>query len=171
MSPFLTRITSGVVLLAGLVSAASAESVVSPAKRQQSLERAKAFVSQREIAAVNVDPFNPPAFAEAVASMGRVTAVANPVAPVGGGAVAEAPKAGPRTDRDLLIAIAGSLKSPNSVVIGGQPTLLFGQKRVKAGGILTITFEGTQYTLEVIAIDRTTFTLRLNREEYTRNIK
>ena len=34
-----------------------------------------------------------------------------------------------------------------------------------------ITFEGNQYTLEITSIDRTNFTLRLNREEFTRTIK
>jgi hypothetical protein len=36
----------------------------------------------------------------------------------------------------------------------GTPSISFGQKRVKAGGVLTITFEGNQYTLEIVSIDR-----------------
>ena len=68
-------------------------------------------------------------------------------------------------------AIATSLKPSGYIVLGGQPSVSFGQKRVKAGGILTITFEGNQYTLEVVSIDRTNFTLRLNREEFTRTLK
>jgi hypothetical protein len=48
---------------------------------------------------------------------------------------------------------------------------VFGQKRVKAGGFLTITFEGNEYTLEIASIERPNFTLRLNREEFTRPIK
>ena len=34
-----------------------------------------------------------------------------------------------------------------------------------------ITFEGTEYTVEVTAIENNNFTLRLNREEFTRPIK
>jgi len=49
--------------------------------------------------------------------------------------------------------------------------LVFGQKRVKAGGLLTITFEGNEYTLEIVSIAPPNFTLRLNREEFTRPIK
>jgi hypothetical protein len=78
---------------------------------------------------------------------------------------------GPRGDRELVEAIAKSLKPSGYIVLGGQASLSFGQKRVKAGGILTITFEGSQYTLEITSIDRTNFTLRLNREEFTRTIK
>ena len=58
----------------------------------------------------------------------------------------------------LLQAIAASLKPSGYIVLGGQPSISFGQKRVKAGGVLTITFEGNQYTLEIVSIDRTTFT-------------
>jgi len=72
---------------------------------------------------------------------------------------------------ELLQAIATSLKPSGYIVLGGQPSISFGQKRVKAGGVLTITFEGNQYTLEIVSIDRTNFTLRLNREEFTRTIK
>ncbi len=168
MSFFHARIIGALIGLTVVASAADA--VTSPVKRQQSVDRAKAFVAPREIPAVSVDPFYSPAFTEAVAAVGRVSNVpaqtgnpANPATP--------AAPAGPRNDRELLQAIAGSIKPGGSMVIGGQPTLLFGQKRVKAGGVLTITFEGNQYTLEVVSIDRTNFTLRLNREEFTRSIK
>lgn len=77
----------------------------------------------------------------------------------------------PKGPRGLLESIAASLKPSGYFVIGGQPTLVFGQKRVKAGGTLTINFEGREYTLEVVALDRTNFTLRLDREEFTRPIK
>lgn len=168
--PF-TRIT-GVFLLAGLATVAVGQTVTNPAKRQQSIDHAKAFVAPREIVPLNVDPFNSPAFAEAAAAVGRVSNVPNPTTPAGTGTGATpAAPTGPRTDHDLLAAIANSLKPGGSIVLGGQPTLLFGQKRVKAGGVLTITFEGNQYTLEVVSIDRTNFTLRLNREEFTRPIK
>lgn len=168
MSPFLTRILGSMILLAGVTGVARADTVVSPAKRQQSLERAKALVAPREIVPATVDPFYSTAFTEAVAAMGRVNNVPTPATT--GGNPASTPS-GPRNDHDLLQAIATSLKPSGYIVLGGQPSLSFGQKRVKAGGILTITFEGTQYTLEVVNIDRTTFTLRLNREEFTRTIK
>jgi hypothetical protein len=171
MSHFLNRTSSILILFAGTVMVASGQTVIAPAKRQASLEHAKAFVAPREIVAVNVDPFYSPAFAEAVSAMGRVSNVPTQPASTQGATEAAKTPAGPRNDKELLQAIAQSLKPGGSIVLNGQPTLLFGQKRVKAGGVLTITFEGNQYTLEVVSIDRTNFTLRLNREEFTRTIK
>ena len=53
----------------------------------------------------------------------------------------------------------------------GEAILIFGQKKLKVGDRLTITFEGADYDLEIAAINSTTFTLRYNGEEITRSIK
>jgi hypothetical protein len=149
---------------------ASAQAVLAPAKRQQSLDRGKALVTLREVVPTAVDPFYPAAFKETVASMGR--AAGGPTPPVNdSGPAVPATPTGPRNDRELLQAIATSLKPSGYIVLNNEPSLSFGQKRVKAGGTMTINFEGNQYTLEVVSIDRTNFTLRLNREEFTRTIK
>lgn len=166
----LPRIIGAILLLQGGVALAAEATVLNPVKRQAALDRGKALVAPREIAPVAVDPFHPQAFAEAVAGAGRVSAGTNPTTGTGGDTGTPAPT-GPRTERDLLQAIAKNLKPSGYIVLGGQPSISFGQKRVKAGGVLTITFEGNQYTLEVTNIDRTNFTLRLNREEFTRTIK
>lgn len=171
MSHSLTRTTGSLILFVGAALLAPGQTVINPAKRQAAVDHAKAFVAPREIAPVNVDPFYSPAFAEAVASMGRVSNLPTQAASNPGATEAPRTPAGPRNDKELLQAIAQGLKPGGSIVLNGQPTLLFGQKRVKAGGVLTITFEGNQYTLEVVNIDRTNFTLRLNREEFTRSIK
>ena len=55
--------------------------------------------------------------------------------------------------------------------MGSERLLSIGKKRLKTGDRLTVNFEGQDYTLELVAIDRTNFTLRLNREEITRPIK
>jgi hypothetical protein len=162
------------IVLAGALAAASTRAaevsdVQSPSKRQETLDRGKKLLAPRENQPAAADPFHSEAFDELLASLGR--------APGASAAVSEnlgthqAGAAGPRSPHDLLQAIAAGLKPSGFYVLGGQPTLVFGQKRVKAGGILTITFEGTEYTLEIISIDRPNFTLRLNREEFTRPIK
>ncbi|MBI2516025.1 MAG: hypothetical protein HYV95_03845 [Opitutae bacterium] len=158
------------LLLLGPLCLAEAQEVVSPAKRQASISAAEQLLSTKDtgLPAGTINPFRPEAFAEAVAGTGRA-GVASPGTETTGTTVAH--PAGPRTERDILAAIAAVLKPSGYFVFGGQPTLVFGQKRVKAGGPLTITFEGTEYTLEVTAINRTNFTLRLNREEFTRPIK
>ena len=149
----------------GLVAAHAAETsdILSPTKRQEILEGAKKLLAVREAPAVVADPFHSEAFAEIIAAAGRVPGTSAPDpgrAPVG-----------PRNDHDLLQAIAASLKPSGYFVLSNQPTLVFGQKKVKAGSFLTITFEGIEYAVEITAIDRTNFTLRLNREEFTRPIK
>lgn len=160
------HIIGALLLLLGSSAMAAEATVLNPVTRQAALERGKALVATREITPITVNPFHPPAFAETLASMGRATGTT----PLVGGGETAAP-VGPRTERDLLQAIAKGLKPSGYIVLGGIPSISFGQKRVKAGGVLTITFEGNQYTLEVTHIDRTNFTLRLNREEFTRTIK
>ncbi len=163
-----TRVScAALFLLAGMALAAE-KTVLTPVTRQAALERGKTLVAVREVTPVTADPFNPAAFAETVAGIGRVSGV---IPPVTGGETGKPTPTGPRTNRDLLQAIAQGLKPSGYIVLGGTPSISFGQKRVKAGGVLTITFEGNQYTLEVTNIDRTNFTLRLNREEFTRTIK
>jgi hypothetical protein len=145
----------------GTARGAEAEMVVSPTTRQDTLEMATKLLTAKGTVAVGKDPFH----TEAVDDNN-----APPAGPVAAGPVPPKPPAGPH---DLLQAIATSpsLKPSGYFVLGGQPTLVFGQKRVKAGSFLKITFEGTEYDLEIVSIDRLNFTLRLNREEFTRPIK
>jgi len=170
MKTKLTRVIGTVFLLLGGVAAAGGDTVPSPAKRQEAMERGKALISSREITTIAVNPFYPTAFAEAVSGMGRVSGPALPAQEGGNESVRTAPT-GPRTDHDLLQAIAKSLKPSGFFTLGGQPTLVFGQKRVKAGGNVTINFEGADYIVGITAITPPNFTLRLNREEFTRTIK
>ncbi len=136
---------------------AAGDVVLTPAKRQEVLDKAKKLLASREVTPPAVDPFHSEKFAELIAG---------PRAPVAAAVVVA-----PKSDRDILQGIAANLKPSGNFVIDGEAILLFGQKRVKAGDHLTITFEGIEYALEITAIERTSFTLRLNREEFTRPIK
>ncbi|MES1168185.1 MAG: hypothetical protein ABUL61_03340 [Oleiharenicola lentus] len=131
----------------------------------EALNSAKTLLSVKDGAAAAKDPFHSEAFAEAVANSAGVSPgkLPNDVGP------SKVPT-GPRSNRDVLQAIASSLK-PRYLELGGQRILFFGQKRVKAGDILTINFEGADYALEVVSIEKPNFTLRLNRDEFTRPIK
>jgi hypothetical protein len=148
---------------------AAAGSVATPAMREEALDQARKLLAPRELLAVTNDPFHPAGFEELVAGIGRPAGT--PAGPAPGGDTAAVQPTGPRNNRDLLQAIGAGLKPSGFFVLGGSPTLVFGQKRVKAGGTLTITFEGAEYTLEVTSIAPPNFTLRLNREEFTRTIK
>jgi hypothetical protein len=160
----------GAGLATSILTAAEGHSAVAlPTKRHEMLESAKSLLATQPVSLPTdlANPFNPPAFAV-------VTGTARSAATTGSAGTGESPAAkpsGPRTERDILREIATGLKPSGFFVLGGEPTLVFGQKRVKAGGHLTITFEGAEYTLEITAIDRPNFTLRLNREEFTRPIK
>jgi len=149
-------------MIAGGVALIAAEpsDVPLPAKRAEALAQVTALQAAKKTAPEVPNPFYPPAF------LGSVEA-ARPAATTDAAVV----PAGPQSARDLLQAIAENMKPSGYFVLGGQQTLVFGQKRVRAGGLLTVTYEGTEYTLEITAIDRTNFTLRLNREEFTRPIK
>jgi hypothetical protein len=90
---------------------------------------------------------------------------------VPGAGAASAGPAKPFGDHDILAAIAPRIMPSGTFSMGTDRLLIFGKKRLKAGDHLTVSFEGTEYVLELVAIDRTNFTLRLNHEEITRPIK
>jgi len=152
-----------VLIALGALAASPLKSqqVSNPGDRQKSLMLAEDLLAIRPatLPANATDPFHSVAFAEATG------AVRPDESSAGGGHQIH------RSDKDLLAAIAATLKPNGFFVLGGEPVLLFGQKRVKAGSPMTINFEGSEYTIEIVAVDRTSFTLRLNREEYTRPIK
>ena len=151
---------------------AEAEMVVSPAKRQEILDQTKVLLVSKGQVAPGKDPFHSEAYDESISSNGNTDkgSIGGENKEIKDQATVSA---GPRNAHDLLQAIATSpsLKPSGYFVLGGVPTLVFGQKRVKAGNFLTITFEGTEYAIEIVSIDRPNFTLRLNREEFTRPIK
>jgi hypothetical protein len=157
----LATICCGIIL-----DAAENSNVISPLKRQELIDQTKGFLAAKELSALGKNPFQSDATQETapVSTQSESTIVAT---------TDTVSKGGPAGPRDLLQAIAtsASLKPTGFFVLGGQPTLVFGQKRVKAGNFLTITFEGAEYTVEIVSIDRPNFTLRLNREEFTRPIK
>lgn len=153
-----------------------AGTVASPNLRQQTLERAQGLLNAKPapIPEEQVNPFNPAAFNEAVTGTTTVTNQGgeNTGGTVTGGTTTVVkPAGGPRTDRDLLIALASALRPGGSIVLGDNRILLLREKKVKVGEKLTLTFEGAQYVVEVTAINPTHFTLRYNSEEYTRPIK
>lgn len=167
-SPFRFVATlTGLIALAGAGAvAATVDPIIAPPKRIDTLDRARAALAQKESPETVANPFYSESFREVLQGGGapRPTGDEQSASPAVSPTVNQ-------TARGLLESIASSLRPSGYFVIGGQPTLVFGQKRVKAGGTLTINFEGKEYTLEVVALDRTNFTLRLDREEFTRPIK
>jgi hypothetical protein len=73
-------------------------------------------------------------------------------------------------DRQVLEAVAPHVVPSGVVQVGDTPMLLLSEKKLKVGDYLTITFEGTEYMVELSAISHSSFTLRLNKEEITQPI-
>ncbi|HEY0946568.1 MAG TPA: hypothetical protein VGD81_14920 [Opitutaceae bacterium] len=156
-------ILAAVICAVALPAAAQRSDVVPPQRRAATVEKAARIVQSREAAAVASDiknPFSPPGFDRPDPAEQPPAAPAGPARP-----------AGPRSDRELLAEVAPRITPSGTAILGGEPILLFGQKKVKVGDQLSITFDGASYVLVIAAIERTSFTLRLNREEVTRPIK
>jgi hypothetical protein len=111
-----------------------------------------------------VNLFNPAAFGKPDAEELAAIAAAQAAE------AANSAKAKPATDSDLLERIAGRIVPSGTVTLGDEALLVFGQKRLRVGDRLTVTYDGKDYDLELTAIQRLTFTLRLNRAEITRRI-
>jgi hypothetical protein len=76
------------------------------------------------------------------------------------------------SNRELLEAMAPRIQPSGSIMLSSGPVLSFSNaKPVRIGTVITVTFDGKEYDLEVTAIDRTNFTLRFRGEELTRPIK
>ncbi|HWZ94543.1 MAG TPA: hypothetical protein VNW30_05050 [Opitutaceae bacterium] len=74
------------------------------------------------------------------------------------------------SDRQILEAVAPHIVPSGVVQVGDSPMLLLREKKLKVGDYLTITFEGTEYMVELASISHSSFTLRLNKEEITQPI-
>jgi hypothetical protein len=163
----LLRLALLVSLTAVSTMLANVPPVTPPPKRAEALAAAQALLQTGAPAlpADVVNPFYSEAFAATTGAMPAPSAAAESAA------AGDRPGGPRRSPSELLAAIADGLRPSGYIVMGGVPSLSFGQKRVKAGEKLTITFEGSEYTVEVAAIDRTHFTVRLGNETYTRPIK
>ncbi len=69
---------------------------------------------------------------------------------------------------ELLTRLAARIPASGTVILGGQPILLLGQKRLKVGDVVTISFEGENYELSIEGITSTSFTVRRGTLTHTR---
>jgi hypothetical protein len=152
----------GIAAAAGAAAtAAPASDLATPAKRAQVVETAERLAQTptlEPLPATLPQPFHPPGFDQPDPSE---------VKPSASGIAAT----DPATDRDVLNKIVARIRPSGIINMGGEPLLIFGQKRLKVGDHLIVTLEKTDYDVEITAIDTTTYTLRLNRDEITRSLK
>lgn len=171
----------------------STSDLMPPVRRQKSVEIAQRLTRPPTPAPVPEDlpnPFNPTDFSlpdpeevkAAQAAAARPGAARPPGAGSGGavgggagratgGAVAPAQPAGPAGDRETLEVLAAKLVPGGVFVVGGKALLIIGKNRFEVGTRFGVTYNNQDYELELVAIDRTTFTLRYRGEEITRPIK
>lgn len=99
--------------------------------------------------------------------------VKNPFNPLEADPVAPQPVKSrlPGSPKELITLLAAQIVPTGSAEREGERFLLFGQRKVKVGETIPISFENTQFELEVVSIAASAFTVRLNNEEFTRPIK
>jgi hypothetical protein len=162
-----------VILVGGVAAKTQAVGDLAPAaKRRQSVELAlklAAIAYPPPLSADLVLPFNPVAFSQPDPDEQR--AVEQATANLQAQQAAPGQTRGGTTTREQLVEIASQIKPTGSVIVRGEPILFIKGGNVKIGAKFTVNQSGVDYILELIGIDRTTFTLRLNGEEITRPIK
>ena len=162
-------ITSLAFLAAALPRGAGAARVTSdlppPQVRQTTVTRAERLAQRTALPPLPADlvsPFNPPGF-------DKPDRVEPPPAPVASSG--PVPPAPPPGARETLEKLAGQITPSGTIQLRGAPRLVIGNKPFEVGTRFTATYNNEDYELELVAIDRTTFTLRYRGEEITRPIK
>jgi hypothetical protein len=161
MNPF-RRLTLLPGLLLAVMAMAQSSDLASPQKRAAVVAEAAKLLQPRAMAVLPANlasPFAPPGFDQPDPAETKVQQAAP------GAAV------GPVGNREVLEDLSARIAPSGIARFDGESILLFGQKKLKVGDQLTITFEGVDYNLEIAAIGSTTFTLRYKGEEITRSIK
>lgn len=150
-----------------LMAAKVTPDIAPPQGREATLQTAQRLITRPEPKPVPVDipsPFNPPGF-------DQPDAATKVPAPGGGVPTAGVEPVRPPGDRDILETLATRLNPSGTVVMGGKPLLIIDRNRFEVGTKFIVTYNEQDYELELVTIDRTTFTLRYRGEEITRPIK
>lgn len=95
--------------------------------------------------------------------VGRVEVLEEDVDPASGVSVVEA-----LADADLLARLAAQIPVSGTATLGGEALLLLGQKRLKAGDVVRISFEGKSYELTIAHVGTTSFTVGKDGLTHTR---
>jgi len=75
------------------------------------------------------------------------------------------------TARETLELLAAQITPSGMIMLRDNPRLIIGSKPFEVGTRFTASYNNQDYELELVAIDRTTFTLRYRGEDITRPIK
>ena len=166
----LTVVAFAAAGIPGLFAAARVLSDVQPPQRRQAtLDLAQGLARRPDPEPLPADlasPYNPPGFdrpdpaaAQAAAAAPAASAAAAPAA------------AAPATPRETLEAIAAQIAPSGTMIVRGKPRLFIAGRPFEVGTRFTATYNNEDHELELVSIDRTTFTLRYRGEDVTRPIK
>ncbi len=147
-------------------AAKPASDIQTPDQRRAVVERGERLANPPAAAPLPAElkpAFNPPGFE-------RPDTPARPEARPSGDAK-PAVSLAQASDRETLEAVADKIPTTGTIIIGGKPLLISGRNRIEVGSHFTVIYNGQEYELELVAIDRTTFTVRYKSEEFTRPIK
>ena len=160
------------LVLTGLAQAAKVTpDLLPPQRRQATVALAEGLAERKAPAPLPenlVSPFNPTDFDRNEA---QEQAAARAAAANSDSRNAPPPPPAPLGDRQILEVLAAQLTPTGTMEINGSPRLVMGSKRFEIGTRFTVTYNNEDYELELVSIDRTTFTLRYRGEEITRPIK
>lgn len=169
--PLVPTLLAPVIMATAAIAAAPAPKtdILPPARRQQVVDRAAEITKPPAPRPVPTDL--PPLFTPPDFDKPEPTEAKQPAAPAGTDAPTP-PQPAPRTgDREILETLANRLVPSGTFDFRGSPQLVIGQKRFQVGTRFVVSFNNEDYELELVSIDRTTFTLRYRGEEITRPIK
>lgn len=151
--------------------------LIPPLKRQASVEIAEKLTHRPAPTPLPADmpsPFNPVDFDKPDPTEAPVAVGPKPPAPTPGSTApvqtVVAPPA-PATDRQALETLAAQITPSGVILLRGAPRLIFANKQFEVGTRFTASYNNQDYELELVSIDRTTFTLRYRGEEITRPIR
>ena len=156
------------VATSALHAAKATPDLLPPQRRQTTVVTAERLARQTPpppLPGNLVSPFNPKNFDKTEETEAPRTNAEQP---------ASAPEkpAAPLGDRQILEVLAAQLSPTGTMThFDGTPRLVMGSKRFEIGTRFTVTYNNQDYELELVSIDRTTFTLRYRGEEITRPIK
>lgn len=83
--------------------------------------------------------------------------------------VVEAPPA--PSDGEILRAVAERIRPSGVMRYGSEIHLIFGERRIKAGDFISVTYEGAEYRLQLMKADTGEFVLRLNEDVISQKLR
>lgn len=171
----LSLAVGGLLFLAAEAHAQRARADILPPQRRESAVTNGQKYAQRQalppLPDTTPNPFNPVDFDQPDPE--SLPPAPPKTGPAAAGAAGAAGTAAPRPagDRDILETLAMRLNPSGTFVLGDRSMIIIDRNRFEVGTKFIVTYDERDYELELVSIDRTTFTLRYRGEEITRSIK